>query len=156
MREAARLSYDGKIYTIREWANELGISHWVLRQRLQSGWSVQKAIETPVLPVKRKRTSHGMSGSKEYCAWQNMKFRCENPKNNRWHRYGARGISVCERWRKCFTTFYQDVGPAPSPEHSLGRLDHDRNYEPGNVAWQSPEEQVTCWCKNNGSMTRRK
>ena len=49
-----------------------------------------------------------------------------------------------------FEAFLKDVGHAPSAYHSLGRLDHDRNYEPGNVAWQTTKEQVECWKESRG------
>jgi len=91
-----------------------------------------------------------MTYSKEHVAWKSMIYRCEGRKNNRWHRYGGRGITVCERWRQSFETFYGDVGPAPSKEHSLGRWNHDGDYEPGNdlepaVSWQTPQQQAVCW-----------
>jgi len=74
-----------------------------------------------------------------------MVFRCTNRNGNRYHRYGGRGISVHQPWRDSFEGFLRDVGRCPSEHHSLGRLDHDRDYEPGNVAWQTLDEQVECW-----------
>jgi hypothetical protein len=84
---------------------------------------------------------HGMHSSPENLAWRHMKDRCYNPKSQRYSRYGARGITVCERWRQSFEAFYQDVGPRPSPEHSIERLNNDGNYEPSNVVWAIRDQQ---------------
>lgn len=70
-----------------------------------------------------------------------MIARCHNQRNNRFYRYGARGIVVCERWRGSFAVFRADMGPRPSPRHSLDRIDNDGNYAPGNVRWATPHEQ---------------
>lgn len=84
---------------------------------------------------------HGMHDSPENAAWRHMKDRCCNPKSQRFDRYGERGIKVCERWINSFENFYSDVGPRPSSEHSLGRIDNDGDYEPGNVRWETDDQQ---------------
>ena len=69
-----------------------------------------------------------------------MFARCNNPKNNRYHCYGGRGITVDPRW-KDFAVFISDVGERPDGM-TLDRIDNDGNYEPGNVRWATPKEQV--------------
>lgn len=78
----------------------------------------------------------------EYNTWYNMRMRCTNPKEIGFKRYGERGISVCKRWLNSFVDFYSDVGPKPTPKHSLDRIDNDGNYEPGNVRWATATEQA--------------
>lgn len=76
----------------------------------------------------------------EYVIWEKMISRCSSPNATDYARYGGRGISVCDRWRD-FDQFLSDVGPRPTPSHSLDRKDNDGNYEPGNVTWATKIEQ---------------
>ena len=86
-------------------------------------------------------TKHGMSFTKEYQAWRDMKDRCKNPNNKHYKHYGGRNIQVCQRWAENFQNFYNDLGEKPEGT-SLDRLDPDGNYEPGNVMWRSFKKQT--------------
>jgi hypothetical protein len=71
------------------------------------------------------------------------KSRCLNPKVESYKDYGARGVTICEEWRKDFSAFYRCVGARPSPLHSIDRYpNNDGHYEPGNVRWATKEQQV--------------
>ena len=70
-----------------------------------------------------------------------MKQRCFNPRNAGYRYYGERGIGVHEDWRKDFLAFFADVLDAPHGL-SLDRINNNGNYEPGNVRWATPLEQV--------------
>lgn len=114
-----------------------------------------KEVERPIIMVGRGRhasngvrqTKHGHSRDKtpEYEAWRKLRARCADQVAER---YGGRGIRVCERWES-FENFLADMGPRPSPEHSIDRIDNDGNYEPGNCRWALPVEQA-----NNRSTNR--
>lgn len=94
-----------------------------------------------------RETRHGRSGTPEYLSWAGMFQRCNNANNVRYHRYGARGISVCERW-KDFAIFFADMGERPSSAHTLERIDGNGNYEPGNCKWATKADQNRNKCDN--------
>lgn len=51
------ITYKGKTKCLAEWAKYMGMSVSVLRQRLlKLGWTIERALETPVRPLQRKRT----------------------------------------------------------------------------------------------------
>jgi hypothetical protein len=78
-----------------------------------------------------------------YWIWMDMKQRCDNPHNSRFHRYGGCGITVCDRWRNDFRKFAEDMGQKPSPAHSIERINSEGNYEPANCRWATWEEQLS-------------
>lgn len=91
-------------------------------------------------PLKKDMEFHGMSKWPEYPIWNAMKYRTQNPKCEMYHRYGGRGIIVCDRWNKSFPNFMEDMGRRPSVTHQIDRIDNDGNYEPGNCQWVTPSE----------------
>lgn len=88
------------------------------------------------------RKKHGYANNHPlYETWKQMRRRCYGENSTSFKYYGARGIQVCSRWDS-FDLFLEDVGPKPSPQHSLDRIDADGNYEPSNVRWATPYEQI--------------
>jgi hypothetical protein len=69
-----------------------------------------------------------------------MRYRCNNPNHHAYENYGGRGITVCSRWDN-FENFLQDMGPRPSLEYTLDRIENNGNYEPNNCKWATALEQ---------------
>lgn len=86
-------------------------------------------------------STHKMTGTPEHKAWSSMIKRVTNPSPKDAHRYAGRGITVCDWWLE-FENFYADMGPRPSPNHSVERKNNDGNYEPGNCRWATKLEQM--------------
>jgi hypothetical protein len=78
----------------------------------------------------------------EYASWAAMITRCENPNVKEFMSHSGRGIKVCDRWKDSFADFLADMGPRPSPQHSIDRINVNGNYEKSNCRWASTKEQA--------------
>lgn len=103
-----------------------------------------KAKNSATHIAKGSNVTHGhASGGKRsptWRAWRSMIQRCTYPSQQAYPRYGGRGIVVCDRWRHSFEAFLADMGEKPAGT-TLGRMDNDGNYEPGNCRWETDEQQ---------------
>lgn len=86
-------------------------------------------------------TQNGLSKKPEFGSYKAMLNRCYNLRNASYSNYGGKGIEVCKEWRNSFETFYRDMGPRPTPEHSIERKRGAEGYYPDNCHWATPKEQ---------------
>lgn len=100
---------------------------------------------------KREGWKTGMTSRSEYRVWAMMIQRCTNPRHDAYKNYGGRGIAVCERWRQSFISFLEDMGPRPSLQYTIERVNNDGGYEPDNCIWLLKSEQ--CLNRRNTKFT---
>jgi hypothetical protein len=89
-----------------------------------------------------QREDHKMYYFPEYKTWCAIKDRCYRKNSINYHRYGGRGITVCEKWKNSFISFYTDMGPKPSKKHTIDRIDNDRGYYKENCRWITQAENA--------------
>lgn len=96
----------------------------------------------------RKNRTHGMTDAPEYTSWTAMRGRCNNPADTSYQEYGAKGVSVCERWNS-FENFLADMGPRQAGTTLDRYPNRVGNYEPANCRWATAKQQT-----DNRSTTR--
>lgn len=117
-----------------------GVSRSVRSSRLRSGRTHSCG--------RCSKIKHGLVHIPEYIVWKGMRQRCNDPNHKNYKDYGGRGIKVCKRWDR-FEVFYKDMGPRPSPKHSIDRENNLGHYTPRNCYWATVVEQ------NNNRRKRR-
>lgn len=131
---------------------ECGVERLVPLDRLKAGESRScGCLRISLLVANRKAAigtpggathGHTRSGrpSPTYISWTMMLQRCYNPHTAGYHRYGGRGIAVCDSWRHSFESFLSDMGERPEGT-SIDRINSDGNYEPSNCRWADRKTQ---------------
>jgi len=94
----------------------------------------------------RSNLQHGESGTYMHQLWLSINKRCSLEAGSAFKNYGGRGISVFKQWVSDYSAFAdyirKELGERPDAGHSLDRVDNDGNYEPGNLRWATPKQQI--------------
>ncbi|MGW0579225.1 hypothetical protein ACWD25_25405 [Streptomyces sp. NPDC002920] len=118
---------------------DCGTEVTVSGKRLRNGESKScGCLKAELLAARNHR--HGHAGTRLYKIWQGMLKRCTNPSDRNFHKYGGRGITVCERWTS-FENFHTDMAGGYADDLTLDRINPEGNYELGNCRWATQKEQ---------------
>lgn len=114
-----------------------GIEKIIRLSKLKSGEIKSCGCLARELSVARA-TKHGGYYKPSHWVWNAMLSRTLNPKHPQWHRYGGRGITVCDAW-KVYEKFVEDMGEPPEGMQ-LDRCKNHLGYSKDNCRWATPKE----------------
>lgn len=143
-------------YTATEAAEVLGLEYHTFLARVRRGKypfdrfgmallfdksTIDKAAKEEGATFKPRKKREGVYHSPTYRSWKSMMSRCYSSNSDRGKYWKEKGVIVCERWHN-FQKFLEDMGERPKGK-TLDRYPNPSgNYEPGNVRWATPKEQM--------------
>lgn len=110
-----------------------------MNRLLVQGAQTRKAKEER---IKARAETPKLTKHELYPTWRGMRNRCYNKKHDSYKFYGAKGVTICDRWRFDFWAFVEDMGQRPKGM-TLDRINPDGIYEPDNCRWVSQIEQAS-------------
>ena len=146
VREIARESHHsgiGKMVLVRcECGEELErLYSYVKRGRVTMCRQCQSKKHSD--DISKIAKSKGIGNKRLMSIWNNMKTRCYNSKSKSYANHGARGITVCDKWKNNRREFEEwALANGYSDGLSIDRINNDGNYEPDNCRWTTSREQA--------------
>jgi hypothetical protein len=116
---------------------ECGLASVAYATNLRSGYTTSCGC----LRTELHSTQGGGSNNAAYKNWESMVARCHNIKHDQYEKYGAIGVHVHLPWRYDFQAFLRYIGPKPTVNHTIDRIENALGYIPGNVRWATHIEQ---------------
>jgi hypothetical protein len=95
-----------------------------------------------------RNRKHGLSNTRLYRIYNNMKSRCYKIYAKEYNHYGGRGINMCDEWlgENGFINFYNwAINNGYTDELTIDRINNNGNYEPSNCRW------ISMFVQNNNS-----
>ena len=130
-----------------------GVRYWVCQcdcgtikavsgKNLKSGQISCGCVRKEMLANGIVRRTHGMTRTRLYRIWNDMKNRCDRPTERSYRWYGAQGVKVCDEWRS-FDNFKEwALNNGYSDTLTIDRINPEGNYEPSNCRWATQKEQA--------------
>lgn len=153
---------------------DCGVRKPVRNDRLKSGKTkscgcisreLNAAAKKPPTPAALPKRVKSASELRLLAVRNAMIRRCSNPNDSAFMCYGARGITVCDRWLSSAQAFLDDMLPKYRPGLWLERIDNSAGYFPENCEFRTPFRQacnrrntlrfqngvlLVTWCRHHG------
>ena len=134
LRRETRVSPNGDVVGYWFCRCDCGTEKWVAAANLLKGKS-----QSCGCLLRYVLATHGLHGDPLYNTWNGIRQRVSNPKNKDYVGYGGRGIRMEPEWLSDFASFrswvLEHIGPKPSNQHTIDRIDNDEGYTKGNLRW---------------------
>ena len=137
LNESFTKNINGQIKTFWACLCKCGDKIYVRRSNLINGHALSCGCWR-----KESMTTHGLSRTKFYITWADLKDRCFNPNHPEYPNYGGRGITVCKRWLKfenfrddMYQIYLEHVEEFGIKNTSIDRKKVNGNYKPSNCRW---------------------